>query len=44
MSKQWKPSVKLISIGIIIPHLHFGPFLRNWWHVKTLQENETKIE
>jgi hypothetical protein len=44
MSKQWKPSVKLISIGIIISHLHFGSFLRNWWHVKTLQDNETKIE
>ncbi|CAB4461625.1 unnamed protein product [Rhizophagus irregularis] len=44
MSKQWKPSVTLIATGIIIPDLHFGPFLRNWWHVRSLQENGMKVE
>ncbi|CAG8787581.1 15604_t:CDS:2, partial [Gigaspora rosea] len=44
MSKRWKPSVTLIATGIIIPDLHFGPFLRSWWHVKMTQENKTKIE
>jgi hypothetical protein len=44
MSKRWKPSVTLISTGVIISDLHFGPFLRSWWHVRTLQENGTKIE
>jgi hypothetical protein len=44
MLKRWKPSVTLIATGIIIPDLHFGPFLRNWWHVRTLQENGKKIE
>ncbi|CAB5391287.1 unnamed protein product [Rhizophagus irregularis] len=44
MSKRWKPSVTLIATGIIIPDLHFGPFLRNWWHVKSLQENGMKVE
>ena len=44
MPKRWKPSVKLLATGIIIPNLHFGPFLRNWWHIRTLQENGTKIE
>ncbi|CAG8724506.1 13916_t:CDS:2 [Funneliformis caledonium] len=44
MSRRWKPSVTLIATGIIVPDLHFGPFLRNWWHVRILQENGTKIE
>ncbi|RIA82600.1 hypothetical protein C1645_862350 [Glomus cerebriforme] len=44
MPKQWKPSVKLIAVGIIVSHLHYGPFLRNWWHIKTSEENGTKIE
>src|SRR5436190_4072849 len=44
MPRLWKPPVTLIATGMIIPDLHFGPFLRNWWHVKTLQENGTKIE
>jgi hypothetical protein len=44
MSKQWKPSVKLIAVGMIVSHLHYGPFLRNWWHIKTSQNNGTKIE
>ncbi|CAB4485259.1 unnamed protein product [Rhizophagus irregularis] len=44
MSKRWKPSVTLIATGIIIPDLHFGPFLRNWWHVRSLQENGMKVE
>ncbi|CAB4415071.1 unnamed protein product [Rhizophagus irregularis] len=39
-----KPSVILIATGIIIPDLHFGPFLRNWWHVRSLQENGMKVE
>jgi hypothetical protein len=44
MSKWWEPSVTLIATGIIIPDLHFGPFLRNWWYVKTIQENGMKVE
>ena len=44
MSKPWKPPVTLIATGIIMPDLHFGPFLRSWWYVKTSQESGMKIE
>ncbi|CAG8715503.1 6210_t:CDS:2 [Funneliformis caledonium] len=44
MFRRWKPLVTLIATGIIVSDLHFGPFLRNWWHVRTSQENGTKIE
>src|SRR2546429_936353 len=42
--RQWKPLVTLIATGMIISDLHFGPFLKNWWHIKISQENGTKIE
>ncbi|RHZ61185.1 hypothetical protein Glove_349g83 [Diversispora epigaea] len=45
MSKRWQPSVKLITTGIIISDLHFGPFLRDWWYIRmTLQENGIRAE
>ncbi|RHZ85191.1 hypothetical protein Glove_70g68 [Diversispora epigaea] len=38
-------SVKLITTGIIISDLHFGPFLRDWWYIRiTLQENGIRAE
>ncbi|RHZ75464.1 hypothetical protein Glove_213g83 [Diversispora epigaea] len=40
MSKRWQPLVKLITTGIIISDLHFGPFLKDWWYIRmTLQKN-----
>ncbi|CAG8658383.1 12588_t:CDS:2 [Funneliformis caledonium] len=44
MSKRWKPLVTLIATGVIVPYLHFGPFLKSWWHVRMSQDNGTKIE
>ncbi|CAH1768471.1 3928_t:CDS:1, partial [Entrophospora sp. SA101] len=31
MSKSKLVAPTLISHGLIIPELHFGPFSRNWW-------------
>src|SRR5437868_3495558 len=41
MSKRWQPTVQLLAAGSIIPELHYGPFLRIWWYIKTTKNNNT---
>ena len=37
MAKRRELAVTLISGGIIEPHLHYGPFSRNWWFIPTIK-------
>ena len=32
MSKGHYTSGNLVTIGTLIPELHYGPFLRDWWY------------
>src|SRR3984957_15140050 len=32
MSKSHYTPEKLITIGILVSELHYGPFLQNWWY------------
>ncbi|CAG8793323.1 21579_t:CDS:1, partial [Gigaspora rosea] len=35
MSKRKPQAVQLLSSGSIIQELHYGPFARNWWVLRT---------
>ncbi|CAG8771059.1 10212_t:CDS:2, partial [Cetraspora pellucida] len=40
MTTRWEPAVYLLATGSIVPNLHYGPFLCDWWYVKFNKENE----
>ncbi|CAG8722441.1 10377_t:CDS:2, partial [Cetraspora pellucida] len=39
MTTRWEPTVHLLATGSIVPNLHYGPFLYDWWYVKFTKEN-----
>src|SRR3954447_25402963 len=43
MPKRRELAVTLVSSGIIIPHLHYGPVARNWWFIPSIEIIENNI-
>ncbi|CAG8568067.1 2372_t:CDS:2 [Gigaspora rosea] len=43
MSKRPKLEVKLISLGQIIPQLHYGVYFRDWWTIREDYNEETLL-
>ena len=45
MTNQPTLKTNLVSIGSIIPHLHYGPNLQHWWssHGEKILENSVQL-
>ena len=43
MSKGHYIPGKLIAIGNLVPELHYGPFLRDWWYFSDSESENSSI-
>ncbi|CAB4429557.1 unnamed protein product [Rhizophagus irregularis] len=43
MSKGYFTPGKLVTIGSLVPELHYGPFLRDWWYFSDSQIQDSHI-
>ncbi len=43
MSKRHFTPGKLVTIGNLVPELHYGPFLRDWWYYSDFQTQDSSI-